>query len=180
MGEPSAFEREKLVIGILYSEETVLNTALSELIKLYGQIDSRSDSYSFSDFSRFYDLEMHGSVRRQFFSFAECVDPSELAEIKLRTNQLEKKFTVDGDRRINLDPGLISHGKYVMATTKSASFRIPLSEGIYAELSLCYSRKSWHDFYWTYHDIKMPETKAYLETVRDIYLDQRKQWIRSK
>lgn len=177
MGKPSAFEQEKLVIGILFSDRAILNRAVQELIKLFGAIDSRSDSYSFSAFSHFYDIEMNGLVQRQFFSFAECVDPSRLTEIKLKTNDLEELLAIDGKRRVNIDPGLISHGKYVMATTKCASFRIPLSKGILAELSLCYSRKSWHDFYWTYFDIKHPETKAYLEKVRAIYLNQRKNWI---
>lgn len=174
MGIPSQFEKEKLVVGILYTQQAYLDDALSKLVRLYGPIDSSSDSYSFSKFSHYYDDEMGEEPIRQFFSFRDCVDPSRLATIKLETNKIELEMSKDAKRRVNLDPGLIGHGKYTMATTKDASFRIPLSDGIYAELSLYYARKTWNDFFWTYCDIKHKNTKEYLERVRAIYLKQRR------
>ncbi len=174
MATPQKFEYEKLVIGLLYADEDLLETVKKELTVLYGEIDSESEKYSFSEFSEYYDGEIGGTVFRQFVSFREPVDPSRLAEIKLKTNDIEDTHCGETGRMINIDPGLIGHGKYVMATTKNASWRIALEKGIYAELTLSYARKQWIDFYWTYCDVKSPRIKAYLGKVRKIYLGQRK------
>ena len=52
---------------------------------------------------------------------------------------MKDEYAVAGDRKVNIDPCLISHGKFIMATTKGASFRVPIRDGIYADLSLVYS-----------------------------------------
>ena len=176
MATPQKFEYETLVIGLIYADEELLETVKTELEALYGEIDSESEKYSFSDFSGYYDGEAGGTVCRQFVSFKAPVDPSRLAEIKLMTNDLELTHEGATGRRVNIDPGLIGHGKYVMATTKNASWRIPLEKGIYAELTLSYARKRWNDFYWTYCDVKSERVKAYLAGVRKIYLAQRKEF----
>lgn len=173
MGYAKPFEQEKLVVGIMYTGDEY-RIALDRISALYGKIDSQSEEYTFSDFSNYYDCEMRGTVMKRFVSFEKLLDPSLLPEIKTRTNKIEEESSRNGSRNINVDPCLMGHGKFVMATTKGASFRIPLTKGIYADLSLVYAKNRWMDFFWTYSDIKSEMIKDYLSYVREIYLDQRK------
>ena len=158
----------------MYTDNKVFLKALDKLKCFFGEIDNVSMEYSFSDFSHFYDSEMNGIVLKRLISFKKLVDPSRLSEIKLLTNDFEQEFSLNEKRNVNIDPCLLSHGKFVMATTKGASFRIPLINGIYGDLSLVYSKHKWVHFYWTYFDIKSDFVKGFLEKVRQIYLEQRK------
>lgn len=81
---------------------------------------------------------MGGNPSRYFLVFKDLVDPARLAAIKRETNDIEERFVENGGRRINLDPGILSAGSFILATTKNRSHRIPLSDGIYAEVTLIY------------------------------------------
>lgn len=74
-----------------------------DLIGIYGRIDSESLIYCFSTYSTFYDMEIGGTVYRQFISFSECVAPQLLVEIKNKTNNIETKYSQNGHRKINID-----------------------------------------------------------------------------
>ena len=174
MGVITNFEPEKLVMGIMFVDAEQYMKVQALLQSVYGEIDSTSEVYSFSEYSRYYDREMNGEVFKRFVSFKKLVDPSSLSSIKLLTNRIEADFSTNGYRHVNIDPCLIGHGKFVMATTKNASFRLPHINGIYYDLSLVYARNQWTDFYWTYFDIKSQMIKNYLAKVRRLYLKQRK------
>lgn len=177
MGTAQRFEPEKLICAILYTDETSADAAISKLKAAFGETDIESDSYSFSDISPYYDDEMGGTVFRKMLSFSECRDPQELAAIKTLTNSIEQQTADAGNRHINLDPGFISAGRLSLATTKNAGHRIPLSDGIYAELTLFYARHAWHPFPWTYMDFKLPQVHDFLTQARKIYMQQRKSWL---
>lgn len=174
MGKVKPFELEKLVVGIMYTNSSQYHQITKLLEDIFGDTDIISDEYVFSKFSTYYDKEMNGIVLKRFISFRNCLNPASLAKIKLQTNAIEDKLANGKDRIVNIDPCLLSHGKFIMATTKSASFRVPLQSGIYADLSLVYSRGQWEHFYWTYFDVKTDYIKQYLSEVRKRYLEQRK------
>lgn len=180
MGTAMQFEHEKLICGILYTDETAADKAVRRLTDTFGEIDAEAEPYCFSDISPYYDGEMGGRVFRRMVSFAECRDPAELAEIKKLTNSIEQKSADTGNRHINLDPGFVSAGRLSLATTKNAGHRIPLSNGIYAELTLFYARGAWHPFLWTYMDFKTTKVHEFLNRVRHIYMQQRKNWLSSR
>ena len=121
MGQIHPFEKEKLICGILFTDESLLSPVLERLESLYGKTDTVSDPYPFSEISPYYDSEMQGSVKRLIVSFATCIDPAKLAAIKETTNAIEADFATAEGRRINLDPGLIGCGKLILATTKPAA-----------------------------------------------------------
>ncbi len=177
MGTAQRFEPEKLICAILYTDEASADAAISKLKAAFGETDIESDSYSFSDISPYYDDEMGGTVFRKMLSFSECRDPQELAAIKTLTNSIEQQTADAGNRHINLDPGFISAGRLSLATTKNAGHRIPLADGIYAELTLFYARHAWHPFPWTYMDFKLPQVHDFLTQARKIYMQQRKSWL---
>ena len=175
MGAIYEFEEEKLIIGVIYSDEKILGEALAILKSEFGEFDDECEEFSFSEeFSNYYDDELGGEGLRRIYSFEKTVDPSRQAEIKEFTNELEKKLSVDGNRKINLDPGFINHGRLMLATTKKAGFRIPLERGIYTELTLFYARGAWHKFPWSYRDYQSERVQEFLTRVRKKYLNQRK------
>ncbi|MBQ8921391.1 MAG: DUF4416 family protein [Oscillospiraceae bacterium] len=177
MGSAAKFEPEKLVCAVLFTEQAQADDAVSLLKAKFGEIDLESETYCFSEFSPYYDTEMGGRVYRKIVSFADCRDPSELSIIKTETNAIEQQSARSGSRSVNLDPGFISPGRLSLATTKNAGHRIPLSDGIYAELTLFYARGAWNPFPWTYMDFKSPAVHAFLTQVRRIYMQQRKLWL---
>ncbi len=176
MGAIYDFEKEKLIIGIIYHEPQVLESALRILTEEFGEIEAMSEEFSFSEeFSTYYDDELGGEGLRRIYSFKQLIDPTRQAEIKTRTNAIEAKFSIDGKRRINLDPGFINHGRLLLATTKETGFRIPLSDGIYTELTLFWARGGWQKLPWTYRDYQSERVQRFITEVRRTYLAQRRE-----
>ena len=175
MGAIYDFEPVKLILGVIYSDEEVFAKAMELFKKEFGETDAECEEFSFSDeFSTYYDEELGGKGRRRIYSFETLVDPARQVEIKEFTNELEKKFSVDENRKINLDPGLITTGCLMLPTTKAIGFRVPLARGIFSEMTLFYAKGSWHKFPWTYRDYQSERVQRFLTVVRNKYLAQRK------
>ena len=175
MGAVYEFEKEKLIIGVIYHEKEVLDRAMEILTAEFGDVEAVSEEFSFSgDFSTYYDEEIGGEGFRRIYSFKETVDPSRQADIKIRTNEIEAMF----NRRINIDPGFINHGRLMLATTKETGFRVPLAKGIYTELTLFWARGGWQKFPWTYRDYQSERVQKFITKVRKSYLTERKNVIK--
>lgn len=175
MGQVYDFEREKLIVGVIYNDGEIYERAVAMLKAEFGEIDGESERFSFSrEFSDYYDEELGGEGQRVIFSFCDTVDPARQAEIKQKTNEMEKELSSDGNRLINLDPGFINHGRLMLATTKRAGFRIPLSDGIYTELTLFWAKGAWHKLPWSYRDYQSEKVQKFLTETRKRYLEQRK------
>jgi hypothetical protein len=164
MGQISRFKPDKLVMPILISRERMRLPLLEELRSRYGPVDYTSIDLPFT-YTHYYDEEMGTPITRFFISFLRLVDPGTLAQIKVETNRLESRFTEDGRRKVNLDPGLLNLSRFVLASSKDGAHRIPLSNGVFAEVTLVYRRGSYGSLEWTYPDYRSEE---YLETLRDI------------
>ena len=181
MGAIYDFEREKLIIGVIYNDPAVLERAIAMLTDAFGEVDLTSEEFSFSaEFSTYYDEEIGGEGLRRIYSFKEPIEPDRQAEIKELTNEFERILSLDGKRKINLDPGFINHGRLMLATTKAAGFRIPLKNGIYTELTLFYARGAWHKFPWSYRDYQSERVQKFLTEARRKYLSQRKKFKKQK
>ncbi len=175
MGAAQNFEKEKLIIGFIYHTADVFEKALSIMKDRFGEVDFITDEFSFSEeFSNYYDEELGGEGKRRILSFDKLIDPSMQAEIKTFTNAIEARFADEAGRKVNIDPGFLSHGRLMLATTKKTGFRIPLSNGIYTELTLFYSRGGWQKLPWTYRDYQSQRVQNFLTVVRKKYLEQRK------
>ncbi len=171
MGTAGSFIPEKLVMGILCSLPDCEEPLRSLLVEHWGRIDCYSDPIPFT-FTHYYDVEMGGPIIRRFASFEQLVDPSCLCRVKLLTNSLEDRFRRDGARRVNLDPGLMALSRLVLATTKESAHRVPLAEGIYAEITLLYSKGSFHPLDWTYPDFRSAAYLGALNGIRAKYKEQ--------
>ncbi|MGQ9569760.1 MAG: DUF4416 family protein [Thermodesulfovibrionales bacterium] len=89
---------------------------------------------------------------RHFIFFKKLIDPGVLADIKLRTNEIEFLFSSEGKRTVNLDPGYLTLSKVVLASTKDYAHRIYLGKGIYGEITLIYKDNSYKPHLFTYKD----------------------------
>ena len=48
MGQVYDFEKEKLIVGVIYSDEKIYERALAMLVEAFGEIDGESERFSFS------------------------------------------------------------------------------------------------------------------------------------
>lgn len=167
----------KLFSGILTSRPELVADAEQELARRFGPVDLRSEPFPF-DSTSYYDEEMGTPIFRSFVGFAELVEPSRIAAIKIETNDLEERVAqrcAEAPRPLNLDPGYIEQGKVVLASTKNYSHRILVSEGIYAEVTLHFQRGAWQIFPWTFPDFKSGRYHEFFYALRRIYNDQLRQ-----
>ncbi len=171
MGTAQKFEKEKLIIGVIYHDKEILQKTLDILVDKFGEIEDVCEEFSFSrEFSPYYDEELGGEGMRRIYSFKNTVDPEYQAEIKEFTNEIENSF----QRRINLDPGFISTGRLLLATTKEIGFRIALKRGIYTELTLYWARGKWQKLPWTYRDYQSEKVQSFITKVRAKYIAERR------
>jgi hypothetical protein len=171
MGIIRPFAPEKLVAAILLSRRELRPALAEELQQRYGQTDYTSEELPFS-YTHYYDEEMGTPIARFFVSFVRLIDPGDLARIKRQTNLIEKKFSEGGKRRVNIDPGLLSLSRFVLASSKDSSHRIPLSAGVFAEVTLMYERSGYRPLEWTYPDYRSPEYLTILADIRRLYKAQ--------
>jgi hypothetical protein len=119
---------------------------------------------------------MGAPLFRRLFAFEKLIQQSTLAQIKVRTNQIEQHYGRDGKRSVNIDPGYLLQERFVLASGKNYSHRIYLSEGIYADLTLIYHQGRFQPLPWTYPDYADGPILGVLERIRHKYgLDMKKE-----
>ena len=159
----------KLFIGFIFSKEQIYQKAKLILEKRFGKCDFTSPTLPFNH-TRYYEKEFGPDLKRKFLSFQKPLLPEKLARIKLFTNKVENKFLSSGyKRQINIDPGILTLSKVILATTKDYTHRIYLSRGIYAEVTLYYQDKTFRPWEWTYPDYKTPEYIQVFNNIRELY-----------
>ena len=177
MGTLRAPNPAKYFVGLLSSDGELLDSIEKDLSAVLGAIDARSNTLPWN-LSRFYEDEMGVDLLRRFVSFRPLVSPGDLAEIKLQTHELERKYQLGvapgSGRRINIDPGYLDLGKVVLASTKNAGHRIYLKSGIYGETTLLYYNGAFRACPYTYPDYLWAETLSFLISLRSRYLSQMK------
>lgn len=171
--EANSFIPSKLIMGILSTEKEISKELKAILEEKFGPFELLGDAVIF-DFTDYYEKEMGFPIYRSFLAFDNLVNPELLASYKLTTIEIEQEFKDGESRTINLDPGLLTTASIILATTKNRSHRIPLEKGIYAELTLIFSKGFYQDFEWTYPDYKSDQFKDLFYQVRQDYLKQLK------
>ena len=87
-------------------------------------------------------------------------------------NQEAREPRADGRRAVNIDPGLITRERLILATGKNAGHRVYLGRGVFADLTLLYRSGGFEPLPWTYPDYASPEVRAVMKDLRVKYLDQ--------
>lgn len=149
--------------------------ACDRLEALYGPLGIVSLPYSFHH-TTYYAASMGAELRKQLLGFERLVLPDALPDIKLRTNALEDELARSGRfpeaRPLNLDPGLLHLGKFMLATMKDQAHRIYLRDGVYGEITLRFEAGAFEPWPWTYADYREPAVRAILKDMRDYYRRQ--------
>jgi len=111
-----------LLVTAAFSENlSLINWGMEQMMRYLGPIALESEPFDFNQTS-YYSKEMGPHLFKKLFAFADLVDPSKLADIKNMTNEIESTShstsLSEQPRPLNLDPGLLNLGKFMLATTK--------------------------------------------------------------
>jgi hypothetical protein len=156
MGEIKQPESVLLVTAVFSRHEEAFSWARESMQTAYGEIALESETFDFQEYTHYYDPTMGPGLKKRLWAFSRPIDPAALAEIKRFSNEREESFAREhgfAERRpLNLDPGYVTLGKLVLASTKDHSHRIYLRDGIFAEVTLRWTKKQWRAFSWTFPD----------------------------
>ena len=83
-----------------------------------------------------------------------------------------EKYSKDGSRTINIDPGYVAQEHVILATGKGFAHRPYLGDGVYADLTLIYRGDKYRRLEWTYPDYGTPEMIAMFHDLRKRYEDK--------
>jgi hypothetical protein len=172
MAEPRPPDPVLLIIAAFSRHDAALAWAQERLQLCFGTIALASFLYDFRQ-TAYYEPTMGPGLRKGFLVFEKLVCADSLPEIKLRTNVLERELAEERwypePRPLNLDPGLLTMGKFLLATTKDQAHRVYLRDGIYAEVTLRYQTGAFEPWPWTYADYRQPQVLAFLQQARAFY-----------
>jgi hypothetical protein len=195
MSKPAPAEPVKLAVSIFYANHHLLKEVLSGLSSEYGDVDFISQEMPFN-YTQYYAKEMGSSLSRRFVFFEAPVRPESLPDVKLFTNCMEDRFSIENEtglespscrgkdgkpiagdfqsrrRQVNIDPGYISKAHLILATGKGYTHRPYLRDGIYADVTLIYTEKSFHSLPWTYPDYAEKKVIELFNRIRAKYIEQ--------
>jgi hypothetical protein len=161
----------RLVVSIIYSSLDALADSLRLLEKQFGRVQCETMEIEYADDQ--YTEEMGENLLRRFYSFEKMIARDRLPNIKTMCTKLEKQY---GDmvhdhpfRTVNIDPGLTTPENVVMASHRELNHRIYLDQGVFAELTLVYSRGRFVRLPWTHPDFCQGEAIEFFLRVRDSF-----------
>ena len=160
-----------LIAGVLAAGDEALRVATSLMEEGYGPVRMASEPAAFT-WSRYYATEMGVGLTRRFLAFERSIDPGLLRQAKLASVDFERAHAHEGRRVFNLDPAYLTLNTLVVASTKDASYRVYLGEGIYAQPMLVYKEGAFQPLEWTYPDYRDPAHLGFFEAVRRDGLDR--------
>jgi hypothetical protein len=114
----------------------------SALADAFGPVALRSRAWPF-DVSDYYRDELGPEIVRVWYVFRDPCRPEALPDARWATEAIERRFAVEGRRRVNLDPGYLDLGKLVLASFKEAPDKIYLGRGVWAHTCLRYRNGGW-------------------------------------
>lgn len=171
-----------LIHSLLAQEEQLIQEVLTILTKQYGETAFESSILPFHH-TDYYEKEFGPNLKRLFVGFAQLVPQDILVQAKLFAMKLEQRFSCNGKRLINIDPGILTLERIVLATAKNFTHRIYLGQGIFADLTLIFQKGSFRPLPWTFPDYKDDEAIALWHDWRERYkktLQQGKTHIATK
>ena len=170
---PPSTTRDALLIVAAFSRHAAaLARARARLVDHFGPVALASEPYSFHH-TDYYVRSMGPELLKQLHVFERLVPLAGLPDHKRATIALEAEIKADGgypeERPINLDPGLLNLGKFMLATTKDNAQRIYLRDGIFAEVTLFFRDGEFRPWPWTYADYREDAVRAFLLRAREYY-----------
>ncbi len=170
MGQPTPPSACLLILAAFSRHDAALAWAGRRADDAWGPLALESPRFAFAE-TQYYEPSMGPSLQKTFFLSARPYDPAVLVDTKLMTNAWEEEYARIADhpeqRPLNLDPGYLTLGKLVLASTKDFTHRIYLNRGIYAEVTLYYKHRRWQHHEWTFADYRRADYQAFFTACRD-------------
>ncbi len=179
MAEPRSQVPVLLVVAVFGRQAEALRWGRERLEAAYGPVGLAGEPFAFTH-TAYYEATMGPGLTKQLLAFRNLVSPDCLPEVKRHTNALEAELAASGKfgdaRPINLDPGVLMLGKFLLATTKDQAHRIYLRDGIFAEVTLRFEAGAFEPWPWTYADYREPAVRAFLKEAREFYRLRLVEW----
>jgi hypothetical protein len=160
--------------------EDNLKRTLEDLKKVIGDFDLISPTYHFPHLENYYSTEMGKPLKRIYLSGENLIKADPCSEtlnpkkLKLLCMEIEEKYSVNGKRTVNVDPGWIDKYHLFLTTHKERGGRFYLGNGIFAEMEYLYFGGDFKDMFWTYEEYRKREVKDFFIRVRKKFLKQLK------
>lgn len=162
------------VVAMISSSRGLFEDASERLAETLGPRVSMCEIFPF-DFTDYYDEEMGKGLLRTYAIFECNAAEDELRRLKRVAGSLEAEFLCPGtkNRRVNLDPGVLTADHLVLASHKYAAHRIYMGDGVYAELELIYRNGHFQPLPWTYPDYGTRIARDFFKAARSSLLPER-------
>ncbi|ADG70401.1 DUF4416 family protein [Brachyspira murdochii] len=162
-----------LITALMYNDINIYNLALEKLINNFGEIEVISDEYLFSH-SIYYKEEMGDTLNKRFIVFKNMIERDYISNVKRITDNIEREYLDDkNNRKINIDPAILTLENFILVTNKNFTHRIYLKDGVFADLTLIYKKKEGYtELPWTYADYSSDETKKFLKKIRELFYNR--------
>jgi hypothetical protein len=161
-----------LVAAIFSRHDQAFAWGRQRLVEQFGPVALESQRYPFA-YTNYYTKQMGPGLTKQLFAFERLVPLASLADIKNAAIKLESELQASSrfpdERPLNIDPGFLGLGKFMLATTKDQSHRIYLKDGIFAEVTLRYQDGEYLPWPWTYADYREGFVREFLNRAREFY-----------
>ena len=157
------------ICAVISGDADVRRRAIEHLQNHWGQIVHHSAVLPF-EAGGYYTEAMGENLEKELLGFRQTADAAGLADWKIWTNLVEAEFggaDFPHVRPLNLDPGYITQGKLVLATTKDRDHRVYLRDGVFGEITLTYTAKKWVHHRWTYPDYRTEAVAAFATQCRN-------------
>lgn len=161
-----------LVVAGFSRHPELLDHIEPKLIEVFGTIAVSGPTIEFRQ-TDYYAPTMGTNLLKRYWAFHNLQEPDQLAAIKRTTILMEqevrqsRKYEIE--RPLNLDPGFLTLGKFMLATTKDQAHRVYLHGGIFAEVTLRYHDRQFEPRPWTYADWQLPQVLRFLQEARRYY-----------
>jgi len=166
---PRRFQPSQLVVAAFSRHEGALDWAADQLSASFGAVALRSPDFDFHH-TTYYARTMGAGLKKRLLVFEPLRPATILPQVKNHAIGLENVLAVGGaypePRPLNLDPGLLQLGRFLLASTKDQSHRTYLGQGIYVENTLRFEHERFGPWPWTYADYREPTVLAFLEEAR--------------
>lgn len=155
--------------SVLYRSDIFQDTAILDIFKSdFSLLDLSLYPCSYFPMKDYYSKEMgdESLLKRVFIFSSKKIERSELVNLKVLAQEIEYKYSITDNRRINIDPGYVALEQVVLSTGKPYSHRIYLDKGVFAELTYEFKDSTFKALPWTYPDYCHDEIINFFNYIR--------------
>ena len=160
----------KPIVAVLVSDTSLLDETTTTLEKHFGRCDFTGPWRSFTR-TAYYEAEMGKGLERCILSFEKLMPAHESVQFKGWTAVVEERFTLQGKRQVNIDPGYVDTLKMVLVSGKCGGHKLCTAPNTFIDYLLWYN-KGWQSFPWTFPDFRAGTYDEELVAIRKRFKEQ--------